>query len=123
MDDGDAVPSGWRSLVVSAMAPYGARGSTPESVFAVVRGEEGSEHDRFLVRRILEEADDALLFSAIRRSRMGYLSLSRVADRVGAVSGDNVYVIRDRAARHGDADLRSIGMPPENRADRPRGMT
>ncbi|ALN75631.1 hypothetical protein [Aureimonas sp. AU20] len=102
------VPQAWRSLIVNAWTPYGRRSSTLATVYAVIVGEIGSDHDRFIVRKLLEGADPSLLFSAIRRSAMGYRSLAGVADSVGARSGDNVAAIRDRASRHGNRNVRKM---------------
>lgn len=107
LEDAD-IPPAWRSLIVNAWTPYGRRASTLASVYAVLSGEHGSEYDRFIVRKLLEGADPALLFSAIRRSAMGYRSLAELAENVGARSGDNVATIRDRANRHGNRDVREM---------------
>lgn len=106
------VPEAWRSLIVNAWTPYGRRSSTLATVYAVIAGERGSDHDRFIARKLLEGSDPSLLFSAIRRSALGYRSLAQVADNVGARSGDNVATIRDRASRHGNRNVREMAGTP-----------
>lgn len=106
------VPQAWRSLIVNAWTPYGRRSSTLGTVYAVIVGERGSDHDRFVVRKLLEGADSTLLFSAIRRSSLGYRSLAEIADSVGARSGDNVATIQDRASRHGNRNIREMAGAP-----------
>ncbi|WP_019998667.1 hypothetical protein [Aureimonas ureilytica] len=102
------VPEAWRSLIVNAWTPYGRGGSTLATVYGVIAGERGSDHDRFIVRTLLEGSDPSLLFSAIRRSALGYRFLAELADNVGARSGDNVATIRDRASRHGNRNVREM---------------
>lgn len=111
IEDSD-VPEAWRSLIVSAWAPYGRRSSTLATVYAVITGQRGGDHDRFIARKILEDGDPSLLFSAIRRSALGYRSLAELADTVGARSGDNVATIRDRASRHGNRNVREMACTP-----------
>jgi hypothetical protein len=104
-DNDKGVPFPWRNLIVSAWSPDGRRFSTLGSVYRVITGGGGSEHDRFIVRKLFEDADHDLLISMIRRGEMGYRTLADVAEACGAVAGLNVATMRDRASRHRKPEL------------------